>query len=139
MRRAAALALLTGLLLLPSPAFADEAGGGAELNVPLLAIGGGAVVIGAALWIAKKGGRWAGPAIVGVGVLLLATGAIAPRLTDAEAPEDAAVSFVEPRDGATVDAGEPTTVRVDLHGATIATSPTDEDGGHIHIYVKGEL
>lgn len=51
------------------------------------------------------------------------------------------MSIVSPDDGATVPAGEPIDVEVELQGAT--TEPTsatgDEITGHIHVFVDGQL
>lgn len=48
------------------------------------------------------------------------------------------LSVVEPAAGTTVPAGEPITVQVALDGGPLATSP-EEDGGHLHLAVDGDL
>jgi hypothetical protein len=75
----------------------------------------------------------------GAGVLLSGSAFIVPNLSDGSvSSSDIQVNIVAPAEGATVAAGEPITVEVEVDGAELATSPADQ-GGHIHVYVDGTL
>lgn len=117
----------------------QPANGGDQLNVTLVIAGAVLTGIGIVLWALKKGGRWAAPAVAAAGVIVLSLGFIAPSLGGDGAGSDAVVSIVEPANGARVDAASPVTVRVALQNGSIATSPTDTEGGHLHLYVDGQL
>jgi hypothetical protein len=74
-----------------------------------------------------------------VGIVLAAAAFIVPNLTDGSvSSSDVQVNIVAPEEGATVEAGRPIAVEVEVEGAEIATSPQDQ-GGHIHVYVDGTL
>jgi hypothetical protein len=111
-------------------------GGSGQLNPRLVIAGAILVGIGTLLWAIKKGGRWAAPGVAAVGVIVLSLGFIVPP--DAGG-SDAVVSIVEPSNGQQVVAGAPLTLRVAVQNGTIATSPTDRSGGHLHLYVNGAL
>lgn len=49
------------------------------------------------------------------------------------------VVVLEPKPGDPVPAGEEFPLEVGLNGAQMASSPNAGDGGHIHVYVDGEL
>jgi hypothetical protein len=75
----------------------------------------------------------------GLGIVLSGAAFIVPNLTDGSvSSSDIQVSIVAPEEGATIAAGRPITVEVDVEGAELATSPADQ-GGHIHVYVDGTL
>ncbi len=129
-------------LLTPASAFAngpDEAEKAASVNVPFLVAGGIAAGVGVVLWLLKKGARWVAPATVAAGVIVLALGFIIRPGAGGEVNSEAVVSIVEPSNGERVDAGKPVSVRVALQNGSIATSPTDETGGHLHLYLDGKL
>ena len=109
-----------------------------QLNGTLVIAGAVLAGIGIMLWALKKGGRWGAPAVAAAGVLVLALGFIVPSLGGGGG-SDAVVSIVEPSNGARVDAETPVTVRVALQNASIATSPTDTTGGHLHLFLDGQL
>lgn len=117
----------------------QQADGGAQLNGTLVIAGAVLTGIGILLWALKKGGRWAAPAVASAGVIVLALGFIVPSLGGDGAGSDAVVSIVEPANGARVDAASPVTVRVALQNGSIATSATDTEGGHLHLYLDGQL
>ncbi len=79
----------------------------------------------------KIGPPWA---LFGVGVLLAGAAMIVPRLGG----DDVDIAIVQPEDGATVAAGEPVTIEVQVEGGEIATSASDS-GGHIHIFVDDSV
>ncbi len=129
-------------VLVPSSAFANGRNGAEEaasVNVPFLVAGGVVAAAGVVLWLLKKGGRWAAPAAVAAGVVVLALGFIIRPSPGGEASGDAVVSIVEPSNGERVNAGQPVIVRVALQNGSIATSPTDQTGGHLHLYLDGKL
>ena len=138
------LPVLGGLalvLLIPSPALANGRAvqESSNVNVPLVVTGGVIAGAGVLLWGLKKGGRWVAPLAVAIGLVVLGVGFFLRLGGGEEVSSDAAVSIVQPSNGERVDAGKPVTVRVALQNATIATSPTDEDGGHLHLYLDGRL
>lgn len=115
-----------------------QTNGGEELNGTLVI--GGAVLagIGIMLWALKKGGRWGAPVAAAAGVIVLSLGFIVPSIGGGGG-SDAVVSIVEPSNGAQVAAGAPVTVRVAIQNGELATSATDQSGGHLHLYVDGAL
>ena len=112
-------------------------GGGGQLNGTLVL--GGAVLagIGIMLWALKRGGRWAAPIAAAAGVIVLSLGFIVPSVGGGTS--DAVVSIVQPSNGARVPGGGPVLVRVAIQNGSIATSATDQSGGHLHLYVDGQL
>ncbi len=98
-----------------------------------------AVALIVALGVAAgTGGRWALWGGLVASVLLAGAAVAVPRL-DGEPAPPVTVLFVRPSQDARLPAGEPVTVRVTVQGGRVATSPTDEAGGHLHLYVDGEL
>ncbi len=116
-----------------------QTNGGEQLNGTLVI--GGAVLagIGIVLWALKKGGRWGAPLAAAAGVIVLSLGFIVPSVGGGGASSDAVVSIVEPSNGEQVAAGNPVVVRVAVQNGSIATSATDQSGGHLHLYVDGQL
>jgi hypothetical protein len=49
----------------------------------------------------------------------------------------ATVRIVEPFAGDEVPAGRPIDIRVEVENGSIARSPADATGGHLHLYVNG--
>lgn len=95
----------------------------------------GAILLVGGIWSLVK--RHAGPmgwlgVVAGLGL------GIAGFVLTTSSP-DATVSFVRPRAGSEVPAGEPVTIEVRVDGGELATSPTDLEGGHLHLYVDGRL
>ncbi len=136
------IGFLSLAVLVSSPAFAngpEVTKEGASINVPLLLAGGVVAGAGVLLWLLKKGARWVAPAAVAAGVVVLALGFIIRPSAGGEASSEAVVSIVEPSNGERVDAASPVNVRVALQNGSIATSPTDETGGHLHLYLDGKL
>lgn len=135
MKRAVGLALVL-VALLAEPALANGVHAGTGPSSLLLAAA--AVLLVGGIWsiIRKRAGPlgWLAVAVgaaVGVLAFVLPGGQQAAPQVD--------VTIVRPVVGSDVPAGEPVTVKVRLFGAQIATSPTDTDGGHLHLYVDGEL
>ena len=104
------------------------------INLPLLIAGGLVAAVGTVLWVLKRAGPWA-PAAVAAGVVVLALAFIFPSGPSS----DAAVSFVRPSNGERVYADSRVIVTVAVENGAIATSPTDQSGGHLHLYVDGQL
>jgi len=134
MTRAVVLAV-TLVAVLAEPALANGAHGGTGPSSLLIAAG--AVLVVGGIWSAVR--RQAGPmgwlaAAVGAGVVVLAF-----VLAAGPAAPNADVIITRPVAGAEVPAGEPVQVKVQLFGGDIATSPTDQSGGHLHLYVDGDL
>lgn len=133
-RLAGAVVLVT--VLMPSPALAHTAndGGGSGVSLPLL-IAGAAVLVVALAARAKLPtvGVWSALA---AGVALI-VGSLFVGGDDGGRP-DVHVAVTAPADGATVTAGEPVTVQVDVDGP-LAKGPEDPDGGHLHLSIDGKL
>ncbi|MGH2723923.1 MAG: hypothetical protein ACRDI0_06590 [Actinomycetota bacterium] len=106
-------------------------------NVPVMIAGGALVLVAVALSAAWKGGLSVGRWVLGVGLVLVVLGAVLSPF-GSPAP-DATVAILRPAPGERVAAGEPVEIEVAVVGAEIATSPTDEQGGHLHLYVDGQL
>lgn len=113
---------------------AGGSGGGLADVVLLLA---GAAALAAALQLRKRAGAAhtasRGLLVAGVGLLLagfVLSGGERGRVR---------LEVVAPEDGATVPAGEPVPVVVHVDGGRVASSPDDEEGGHLHLSVDGRL
>jgi hypothetical protein len=78
---------------------------------------------------------WMVPIVAGV-VLGAASFAL-PQLTGGPSSTNAHIQIVSPEDGAKLPAG-PIQVDVKVTGQKVASGPS-EAGGHIHIYIDGEL
>ncbi|HET7482688.1 MAG TPA: hypothetical protein VFK89_07500 [Actinomycetota bacterium] len=72
-------------------------------------------------------------------VLALVLASIAAACSGGGGSDSIKVSITDPKDGATVAAGESVPVQADIEGADLATSMTDTSAGHIHIYVDGKI
>lgn len=121
--------------LLAEPPLANGAHG--STGPSGLLIGAGAVLVVGGIWslVQRRAGPLGWLAIaVGAGVVVLAF-----TIAGGQPEPGASVTIVEPRAGSEVPAGEPMTVEVLLSGGRIATSPTDQGGGHLHLYVDGDL
>ena len=108
-------------------------------NTEILLLGVGMVVLAAVFFFQKTASRRAS-----VVLLVLGAAAITGAFTVASTSEDGAhhdvtIAIQAPADGATVDASEPVSLQVDLQGAELASETTDEDGGHLHVYVDGSV
>lgn len=107
---------------------------GADTGGSILLAAGVILLVGG-IWSLVK--RHAGP-MGWLGIVAgLGLGAAGFVLT-ASSP-DATVSFVRPRAGTEVPANQPVSIQVRVEGGEVATSPTDLEGGHLHLYVDGRL
>ena len=70
------------------------------------------------------------------GALLAVAALVVPKMTGGS---DVKVAFETPKDGDTVPAGKPTEIQIDLTGGELATSATDTNGGHLHVFVDGSV
>ncbi len=120
------------------PMIAHVLNGGGPLNVALLLLGACFAYGGVRLRERKPNAMTVGRVITYSGIALIGLGLVidsSPRPT----ASNATVRIVQPRDGEEVPAGQPIAVAVDLKGASIALSPNDTSGGHLHLYVDGQL
>jgi hypothetical protein len=119
------------------PAFAHTLTSGGP-NTEILLLGVGMIVLGGIFFFQKTASRAASLVL-----LLLGAAAITGSFTFGGSPgddhHDAVVAIVSPEDGSTVPAGEPVPFEIGLTGATLASETTSEDGGHLHVYVDGEV
>src|SRR5687767_5593641 len=119
-------------------AHAGTTAGGVEIE--LLLLGAGFL---AAAWFfrpSETGNARSAVVCLLIGIALV-TGSVAiPRLGgDGSRPSDAHVEIVAPEEGGDVASGQPVNIEVDLTHGTLATSPDAQAGGHMHLYVDGEL
>ncbi|HEX2240145.1 MAG TPA: DUF4399 domain-containing protein [Actinomycetota bacterium] len=138
MLRAGLLAVLI-VVAFPATAYAHVVGpsGGVELELLLIAV----ALLVAAFLIKRTDEQ---PSRVPVVLLVLGVGlgigSVAwPRLGQPPSTTSAVVTIVSPTDGATVPAGRPVDVTVELANAPLARSATSQAGGHLHLYVDGQL
>jgi hypothetical protein len=108
------------------------------LNVVLLAVGACVALGGMALRNRKPAAAAWGKGLAVLGVVLLGLGLVIDASPGPTA-SDATVRIIEPSPGTEVAAGQPTEVAVELRNGTIALSPSDASGGHLHLYVDGQL
>lgn len=82
-----------------------------------------------------------GSTLIVVSVFYGAAAVVVPRIAGGEPERNLSpeVTIVQPTPGATVAAGEPVVVDVELVNAKIATSAHDTKNGHLHVYVDGRL
>jgi hypothetical protein len=73
-----------------------------------------------------------------VGVVLFGLGLVVDACPGPTA-SNAIVNIAEPQAGQEVPSGQPVEVVVELENAAIALSPSDTSGGHLHLYVDGQL
>lgn len=136
MKRVAVLAVTVSVLA-PSPALAHGTGGssgGSGISLPLLLVGVALVAGGYAARSKLPGPVAWGAVAVGVA---LGVGSFFAGGNGGERP-DVHIAIARPAAGATVSAGEPVEVRVEVDG-DLATDASDKTGGHLHLFVDGEL
>jgi hypothetical protein len=112
--------------------------GGGPLNVVLLLAGAAFAVGGIRLRDRRPtAGAW-GRVLLWSGIALFALGLV---LDAGSAPTSsrAVVRFVEPKDGAEVTADAPVPVVVEVRNGVLALSADDPRGGHLHLFVDGEV
>lgn len=136
-RRLVAVAAGLTVLLSPGVAAANGAHGGGGPNVPLLVVAGVALVAGILVGTSKRARAWMTWGALGVALVAGGLAFGLPELGGAEG--DAHVRFLEPADGERVAAREPFTVTIAVDGGRVATSEADTEGGHLHLYVDGNL
>ena len=124
--------------LTPQPVLAHAVGPGAGVEIELLVLAAVVTVLGIARLSTTEARVWVAWTVIAAGVALGALSVALPRIGEPDRP-DATVTILAPRDGATVPAGEPVELRVEVNGGSIARSPTDTEKGHLHLYLDGEL
>ncbi len=138
MLRAGLLAAMF-VVALPAPAYAHVVGpsGGVELELLLVA---GGLLVASFLVRPSEGESSRLPMVLLVLAVVIGIGSFAwPRINKPANTSPAVVTITSPRDGATVPAGEPISVEVELANAPLARSATSQAGGHLHLYVDGKL
>ncbi|MDQ3981113.1 MAG: hypothetical protein M3271_00355 [Actinomycetota bacterium] len=131
--RAAALGLEEDTL----PALAHTATSGGP-NTEVLLLGIGMVVLGGVFFVQKTASRQASVVLLVLGAVAI-TGSFTLGGSSGDEHHDASVAIASPQDGATVSAEEPVPFEIELTGATLAAESTGEEGGHLHVYVDGEV
>jgi hypothetical protein len=120
------------------PILAHVLSGGGPLNVVLLLAGAALAVGGIRLKDRRPAAATWGRVLLWSGIALFALGLI---LDAGPAPTSsrAAVRFVEPTDGAEVPADAPVPVVVEVRNGVLALSADDANGGHLHLFVDGQV
>lgn len=135
-RRGAALAAL--LLLVPTPAHAHAVGPGSGVELELLLVAG--VLLVGGFKLRSTPGRFAaGNILITIGALGVAGALVIPNLGSSPPKSTSArITILSPADGDTVRAGM-VNVEVDIKNGSVATSASDTEGGHIHIFVDDQM
>jgi hypothetical protein len=120
------------------PVLGHVLSGGGPLNVMLMLLGGVIVVTGMRLRDRNPGAAAWGRGVTVIGIALFGLGLVVDAGPGPSA-SNASVVIVEPSAGEEVPAGRPVEIVVDLRNASIALSPSDPNGGHLHLYVDGQL
>lgn len=107
-------------------------------NTEILLLGAGMIVLAAIFFFQKTASRRASLVLLVVGAVAV-TGAFTVARPTGDDHVDATVAIASPADGATVDASRPVPLEIELEGAQLASETTDEDGGHLHVYVDGDV
>jgi hypothetical protein len=74
-----------------------------------------------------------------IGIALVSGSVAIPRLSGDSHASNATVEIVMPEEDAELASGQPVNIEVDLTGGTIARTATAKSGGHMHLYVDGQL
>ncbi|HEV2756718.1 MAG TPA: DUF4399 domain-containing protein [Actinomycetota bacterium] len=106
-------------------------------NTEILLLGLGMVVLALVFFFQKTASRRASVVLLVLGAAAI-TGAFTLASSSGDDHHGAAISIASPAEGATVDASEPVPLEIELEGASLASESTDEDAGHLHVYVDGE-
>jgi hypothetical protein len=134
-----ALLLGAALAALPSPAVAHTIGGEGGAEIELLLAGVVVVVFGLSLRSAEPARRWVPAAVIGLGVVVMTSAFVFPRLARTGGTSFARVEIVAPRDGEVVRARRPVRVAAEVRNGAVAESPASRSGGHLHLFVDGRL
>ena len=111
--------------------------GGVNYNLPLLVLAGALLITALAVGGGEGTRRRIGVALL-VGAVVVGVVSFLPPVAGDAAP-DATITILEPADGATLPADEPVAVRVAVENGRVAASPDDAEGGHLHLYLDGQL
>jgi hypothetical protein len=120
------------------PPLAHVLSGGGPLNVVLLLVGGCVAVAGVQLRERKPSVASLGKVLTVLGIVAFGLGLVIDA-SPGPAASNATVRIVQSSAGAEVPAGRPIDLSVDLENGSIALSPNDTSGGHLHLYVDGQL
>ena len=109
-----------------------------SINMPLLIGAGGALLVGIVVGTAKWSKPWMSWGALG---LTVALGGLAFAVEPGPPANTGSVSvqFLAPVQGQQLPADSPVVVTVAVRNGFLATSPTDQSGGHLHLYLDGDL
>lgn len=120
------------------PRLAHVLSGGGPLNVVLLLLGGCAVVAGVQLRERKPSAASLGKLLTVLGIAAFGLGLVIDASPGPTA-SNATVRIIGPSAGAEVPADRPIDLAVELEDGSLALSANDTSGGHLHLYVDGQL
>jgi hypothetical protein len=126
------------MLAAVDPPLAHVLSGGGPLNVVLLLLGLCVGLVGIGIRDRRPTAAAWGRMLAAVGVVLFGLGLVLDASPGPTA-SNAIVNIAEPQAGQEVPSGQPVEVVVELENAAIALSPSDTSGGHLHLYVDGQL
>ena len=112
--------------------------GGGPLNVLLLLVGALTAVAGVRLRERKPSAASAGKLLTVLGIAAFGLGLVIDA-GPATTPSNATVRIVRPSAGAEVPADRPIDVEVDVENGSLALSANDTSGGHLHLFVDGQV
>lgn len=119
------------------PALAHTLGsGGPEIEVLLL--GGAFLVLAIVFFLQKTASTLFAIVLALVGISGV-VGAFAFGGSSDAGPTDITIAIASPPDGTDVPAGESVPVEIELEGGELAAESSDEDAGHLHVYVDGQV
>jgi uncharacterized protein (DUF58 family) len=120
------------------PPLAHVLSGGGPLNVVLLLSGALAAVAGVQLRERKPSAASLGRVLTVVGIVAFGLGLVIDA-GPAPTASDATVRIVLPSPGSEVPADRPIDLAVDLENGSLALSEDDTNGGHLHLFVDGQV
>lgn len=112
-------------------------GGGNTFVIVLAAL----AAVAAGLQVRSREGSMS-PAAWGLvlgGIIVGVTGVVASTGSNSRSKRPEVALTITPPTGIELPAGRPVEVSVDVKGAPVAASPSDRNGGHVHVFLDGTL
>jgi hypothetical protein len=120
------------------PELAHVLSGGGPLNVVLLLAGGLTAVAGVRLRERRPSAASAGKLLTVIGIAAFGLGLVIDA-GPAPTASNATVRIIRPSAGAVVPTDRPVDVEVDVENGSLALTANDTSGGHLHLFVDGQV